>query len=278
MTETLLQDAQIEKPLIRHPEGFFYGYTPITKIGDSSFDTGISFGILKLRQDEELTLLSELESAYLLISGECVFTFDDVEVSAKRVSCFNDEPFVLHCAAASTARIRAITPCEFAVSRVVNQNRFATRVYDASNMLEKEFRGRDLLNNTSLRIVRTVFDARNSPDAKLVVGEVVTPPGGWSSYPPHFHDQPEIYHYRFTEPQGYGHAECGDDVFKVRQYDTYKIVDRKEHAQTAAPGYGMYYIWVIRHLDGNPYSVPVFNPEHSWTKTSDANERVWKFK
>ena len=59
------------------------------------------------------------------------------------------------------------------------------------------------------------------------MGEVVTAPGGWSSYPPHHHEQPEIYHYRFTEPQGYGHAECGDDVFKVRQYDTYKIVDEK---------------------------------------------------
>jgi len=183
---------------------------------------------------------------------------------------------VLHVAAGKSARIKAISECEFAVSRVENEKQFATRIYDSGTMLEKEFRGRGLLNNTSMRIVRTVFDIRNSPDSKLVIGEVVTPPGGWSSYPPHFHEQPEIYHYRFTEPQGYGHAECGDEVFKVRQFDTYKILDQKEHAQTAAPGYGMYYIWVIRHLDGKPYSVPIFNDHHSWTKTETANERVWK--
>ena len=85
-----------------------------------------------------------------------------------------------------------------------------------------------------------------------VLGEVVTMPGRWSSYPPHHHPQPEIYHYRFTRPQGYGHAELGDDVLKVKQFDTVKIFDGNDHAQCAAPGYGMYYSWVIRHLPDNP--------------------------
>jgi len=277
MAQTTISELQAQRPVIRHPDGFLYGYTAITQIGEAH-DTGINFGILKLRPTEEMTMLSEMESAYLLISGKCVFNFDDTEYEAQRSSCFDEDPYVLHCPAGKSARIIAITDCEFAVSRVVNSNQFDTRVYDPGNMLEKEFRGKGLLNNTSVRIVRTVFDIRNSPDSRLVLGEVVTPPGGWSSYPPHFHEQPEIYHYRFTEPQGYGHAECGDEIFKVREFDTYKILNRNEHAQTAAPGYGMYYIWVIRHLDGNPYSAPVFNEEHSWTKSVEANERVWKGK
>ena len=98
-----------------------------------------------------------------------------------------------------------------------------------------------------------------------MLGEVVTLPGGWSSYPPHHHPQPEIYHYRFTHPQGFGHAEHGDDVFKVRQYDTIRIQAGNDHAQVAAPGYGMYYAWVIRHLPGQPYDVPEFTAEHAWT-------------
>src|ERR1044071_2306516 len=87
-------------------------------------------------------------------------------------------------------------------------------------------------------------------------------PGRWSSYPPHHHAQPEIYHYRFTEPQGYGLAENGPQVFRVKQYDTVKIFDGNDHAQTAAPGYGMYYAWVIRHLPDNPYGIPDFTEEH----------------
>ena len=109
----------------------------------------------------------------------------------------------------------------------------------------------------AIAIVRTVFDRRNAdPNAELVLGEVVTMPGRWSSYPPHHHPQPEIYHYRFTKPQGFGHAELGEQVLKVRQYDTVKILDGLDHAQCAAPGYGMYYAWVIRHLPDNPYGIP----------------------
>ena len=98
-----------------------------------------------------------------------------------------------------------------------------------------------------------------------MLGEVVTFPGGWSSYPPHHHAQPEIYHYRFTAPQGFGHAELGERVMKVRPYDTIKIPAGLDHAQCAAPGYGMYYSWVIRHLAGDRYTVPEFTEEHAWT-------------
>ena len=103
-----------------------------------------------------------------------------------------------------------------------------------------------------------------------MLGEVVNLPGDWSSYPPHHHAQPEIYHYRFTAPQGYGHAELGDEVFKIRQYDTLKIPAGLDHAQCAAPGYGMYYSWVIRHLPGRPYTAPEFTAEHAWTLDRDA--------
>ena len=83
--------------------------------------------------------------------------------------------------------------------------------------------------------------------------------------PPHHHDQPEIYHYRFTHPDGYGHAELGDDVLKVRAHDTVLIPPGLDHAQVSAPGYGMYYLWMIRHLPGNPYTGFTFAEEHKWT-------------
>src|SRR5690606_38822643 len=78
--------------------------------------------------------------------------------------------------------------------------------------------------------------------------------GRWSSYPPHHHAQPEIYHYRFTMPQGYGHAEVGEAVHKVRQGDTVMIPGGMDHAQVSAPGYGMYYLWVVRHLEGSLFT------------------------
>jgi 5-deoxy-glucuronate isomerase len=97
------------------------------------------------------------------------------------------------------------------------------------------------------------------------VGEVVSLPGRWSSYPPHHHAQPEIYYYRFDPPQGYGHAELGDEVFKVHQHDLLRITAGNDHAQAAAPGYHMYYLWAIRHLDGNPYTGFEYTETHKWT-------------
>lgn len=264
--------------LIRHSDGFPFGYTAITQIGEAPHDTGIQFGILKLRGGDEQKINSDFEAAYLLIQGKCKFIHDDNEKIAERYSCFDEDPYALHIAAQNQASIQAITDCEFAVSKVRNAQTFTTTIYDKYNMLESEHRGKDLLNDTAYRIVRTIFDKRNSPLSKLVLGEVITAPGRWSSYPPHHHQHPEIYHYRFTESQGYGHAECGDAVFKVKQFDTYKILNSLDHAQAAAPGYGMYYIWVIRHLDDQPYHYPEFTEEHAWTKSQEANTRVWKGK
>jgi 5-deoxy-glucuronate isomerase len=130
-----------------------------------------------------------------------------------------------------------------------------------------------LVQDACLRNVRLIFDRAARPEANLVVGEVVNYPGRWSSYPPHHHDQPEIYHYRFTDPRGYGHAELGDTVLKVRTGDTVFIPPGLDHAQVSAPGYGMYYLWTIRHLPGNPYTGFTFNEDHRWTL--DPKQQGW---
>jgi 5-deoxy-glucuronate isomerase len=53
-----------------------------------------------------------------------------------------------------------------------------------------------------------------------------------------------------------------------------KILEGVSHPQVAAPGYAMYYLWVIRHLDGNRYgeksATPIFEPEHRWVTEKGA--------
>jgi 5-deoxy-glucuronate isomerase len=133
------------------------------------------------------------------------------------------------------------------------------------------------MRETSTRIVRTIFDQSNMPASKLVLGEVITYPGKWSSYPPHHHPQPEIYHYRFYPEQGFGFGMLGDDVVKIKQADTVLILNDLSHPQTAAPGYAMYYIWVIYNLDGNPYGTPIFEPEHTWVMDKQNDSKIWPF-
>ncbi|MGE0582143.1 MAG: 5-deoxy-glucuronate isomerase [Steroidobacteraceae bacterium] len=256
-----------------HRQGFAAGFTPVTRAVDPGNTSGLGFGVLKLAAGEAWRGSVEGETAWLLMAGSVRVQAGDLEATLSRGSLFDESASCLHVPAGTPVALQASGPCEFTVYDCRNTRSFAPRVFRPRDV-PNEPRGKGQVRDRSLRFVRTIFDTRNSPaEVELVLGEVVTFPGGWSSYPPHHHPQPEIYHYRFTAPQGYGHAELGDAVVKVREFDTVCIPAGHDHAQCAAPGYGMYYAWVIRHLPGAPYTVPVFAAEHAWTMSKDA--RFW---
>jgi 5-dehydro-2-deoxygluconokinase len=239
-------------------------------------DAGMTFSCLKLSMGSRHEFHSKYEAAYLLMLGKVIFYYDDKNQAAERTGYFEEDPIVLHCPDHFPVAIEALTDAEILIIETPNEQYFPAELFHSANMLESDHRGKDLLEDTSYRIVRTVFDKRNRPLSNLVVGEIVTLQGHWSSYPPHYHAQPEIYHYRFSEPQGFAFGENGKDVLRLKHNDTYVILDGKEHAHCTAPGYAMYTLWFIRHLPHQPYHVPTFIDEHAWTRESSANLRAWK--
>jgi len=242
----------------------------------SSIDVGMNFYSLKLLKGQHHTFNSNVEFAALLMTGRVIFCYENQQKQVERTDYFSQSPFVLHCPSGQLASVEALTDCELLLMETQNTTQFNPMLFDESNMLEVDNRGQGLLDDTSYRIVRTVFDKRNRPESNLVVGEIITFQGRWSSYPSHFHDQPEIYHYRFSEPQGFAFGEQGKDVLRVEHYDTYQIPKGQEHAHCTAPGYALYTLWFIRHLENNPYLLPTFRKEHDWTRQADANQRTWK--
>lgn len=236
----------------------------------ASFE-GLSVAELAIGSGETVKITADCETAWLLMSGRVAGQVDEQAFSFERDSLFDESASCIHASAGASVEFRADSACEFTVYRCGNRKPFEARAFQPEQV-PNENRGKGQVAGRCLRFVRTIFDGSTSPaDAELVLGEVVTLPGGWSSYPPHHHRQPEIYHYRFTPEQGYGHAELGDDVFKVSDRDTICIPPGRDHAQCAAPGYGMYYSWVIRHLPGDPYTVPDFTEAHAWTMDPDAD-------
>jgi len=252
--------------------GFPFGYTAVTHAAEDL--TGISFGILKLQAGASHQVTTQAETAFLLMSGVVRLSAGGREERFRRQSLFDEGPSCLHVSAGTEIVIAAEEDSELTTYETLNRRQFEPRFYQPAHV-PTEHRGKGQVGDTCYRFVRTIFDRSNAdPHAELVLGEVITMPGRWSSYPPHHHPQPEIYHYRFTMPQGYGHAELGDRVFRVRNYDTIRIPAGLDHAQCAAPGYGMYYSWVIRHLPEKPYTVPEFTAEHRWTM--DPGARSWE--
>ncbi len=259
--------------VIRQKAPFKQGYNPITAIDENENNTMMDFGILMLGKGKTEINEEQKERAYLLISGDVTFEWQGNRVRAGRKSYFDQEPWCLHVPKGVKVTIVSETgEAEICVTKTTNDTVFDSKLYTPEECAS-ENRGAGTMKEASTRIVRTVFDKSNSPLSNLVVGEVINFPGKWSSYPPHHHPQPEIYYYKFNPKNGYGFAQLGDDVVKVGKNDTVKILNDASHPQVTAPGYAMYYVWVIRHLDGNPYITPTFEPEHLWV--TDKNSVFW---
>lgn len=258
---------------IKSPKEFPGGINKITEIEGQNFDMMMGFSVLHIKKGESYANEAGTERVVLLITGSVEIYCNFESYSISRKSCFDGRPFVFHSPKGVKFEIKGISHnSEIAIIETENERDFLPVLYSPDD-IRSEHRGEGTLNETSTRIVRTVFDKKNSPFSNLVLGEVITIPGKWSSYPPHHHPQPEIYFYKFSPENGFGYSQCGDDVFKVENNSTVLIKEGMVHPQTAAPGYAMWYLWVIRHLDDNPYLEPEFVPEHLWTTKKDA--KIW---
>ena len=97
------------------------------------------------------------------------------------------------------------------------------------------------------------------PADRLLICEVFTPSGNWSSYPPHKHDVDnppaevdleEVYYYRMRAPEAYGFQRLytadgsRDTTLKVEDGDLVLIRDGY-HPFVAAYGYDAYYLNVL---------------------------------
>ncbi|MEG1255613.1 5-deoxy-glucuronate isomerase [Clostridium sp.] len=259
---------------VKHENPFKLGYNSITTMEETENNTMMDFGILRVTKGHvEVLLEAEKEMALLLVIGEVTLKWNGEEKNIKRSSCFDEDPWVLHVPRNIEVVVEGISEeTEINITKASNDVDFESKLYTPEEC-RSEDRGKGTLKECSTRIVRTVFDYSNAPYSNLVVGEVVDYPGKWSSYPPHHHPQPEIYYYKFYPENGYGFSQLGDSAEMVKNDDTIKILNDLSHPQVTAPGYAMYYIWVIRHIDGNPYITPVFEEEHLWTTNKDA--KIW---
>lgn len=260
-------------PLLRsNPESLSAKEAEI--VGFEAEGFGIRFCLLHLAAGEVRAEEAAHETGYLLSRGTAHVTAPGgLSARISRGSLFDDLPSTLHVPRGARVELSAIDDVELFRYEIDNPAQFPARLI-LPEAVRNERRGKGAHKDASFRFVRTILDDEaGPPEAQLVLGEVVNLPGRWSSYPPHHHAQPEIYHYRFTEPRGYGHAEEGDRVHKVYPGDTLLIPPGEDHSQCAPPGYGMWYAWAIRHLDGERYTVPEFTEAHRWTM--DPNVEAW---
>lgn len=108
------------------------------------------------------------------------------------------------------------------------------------------------------RTIRDILPETAAAESLLVV-EVVTPGGHWSSFPPHKHDTDdwpretaleEVYYHRFAHPDGFGFQRIytddrATDLGIVITDGCAVLVPRGYHPVSAAPGSDLYYLNVM---------------------------------
>lgn len=167
-----------------------------------------------------------------------------------RRDVFTDYPHALYLPPDTAFEVHAIRRAEIAECRSPTAERFPARVIRPEDC-GLEVRGG---GNATRQIIDIL--PPSAPADRLLVCEVLTPGGNWSSYPPHKHDRhnppleadlEETYYYRFREPDAFGiqrlYSADGrtDVVLKVTHGDLVLVRDGY-HPFVAAYGYDAYYL------------------------------------
>ena len=233
--------------------------------------------ILTLRPGEAHALSTgDSEFLVLPLTGSCTVTTDGTAFElAGRTGVFASATDFAYLPRASEALISSADGGTFALPSARTERSSLSARYGPKEDVPVELRGAGAcsrqVNNYCLP---GTFDAE-----QLLVCEVLTPGGNWSSYPPHKHDEQrpgeeaeleEIYYFEIDGPNGFGYQrvfpsrEGGSDVLaEVRSGDAVLVPDGWHGPSIAQPGHDMYYLNVMAGPGEAREWRICFHPEHT---------------
>ncbi|MCY4427171.1 MAG: 5-deoxy-glucuronate isomerase [Halieaceae bacterium] len=188
-----------------------------------------------------------------------------------RSSVFDEQaPYALYLPPNESFLVEAVTDLELAVCRAPALGKFPARLIKPDDC-EYDTRG----EGANRRHVCNILFGNASAE-RLLVCEVLTPGGNWSSYPPHKHDEErgseetrleETYYHRLNPPQGFAFQRVYtddrslDETMTVTDNDVV-MVPEGYHPVGAPHGYDLYYLNVM----AGPKRKWLFHndPDHEW--------------
>ena len=236
--------------------------------------TYVGFEVHRLNQGQRVEgATGDWEACLVLVAGKARFTAGgrDVGELGGRMTPFEGRPHSLYLPPGTPWRAEATTPLELAVCLAPGGGDHPLRVIGPDDVATST-RGQA----TNTRHVADILPETDPGAKSLLVVEVITPSGCWSSYPPHKHDQDnlpdesfleETYYHRFDPPQGFGFQRVYTDDRSLDETMTIEdgdviLVPKGYHPCGAAHGYDLYYLNVM----AGPTRAWKFNTEkqHRW--------------
>ncbi|MET8806984.1 5-deoxy-glucuronate isomerase [Streptomyces sp. NPDC004546] len=250
-------------------------------------------GILTLKPGEAHTLSTgESEFLVLPLAGGCTVAVDGQSFELEgRAGVFASVTDFAYVPRGSEAVISSASGGRFALPSARTERGGLPARYGRKEDVPVELRGAGAcsrqVNNYCLP---GTFDAE-----QLLVCEVLTPGGNWSSYPPHKHDEArpgveseleEIYYFEvsggedgFGYQRVYGTPDRPIDVLaEVRSGDAVLIPHGWHGPSIAAPGYDLYYLNVMAGPGQERAWLICDDPAHGWVRstweTQDVDDRL----
>jgi 5-deoxy-glucuronate isomerase len=266
--EDRLMPNLLVKPQAPGRDGRIHAVTP-----ESAGWTYVGFEVYRLADGQSVEQeTGGREACLVLVSGRARIAAggQDFGIQGGRASPFAGAPHSVYVPARSRWTVTAAGDCELAVCTAPAEGRLPARLI-APDGVGQETRGQ----GTNTRHVRNILP-EGEPAESLLVVEVITPSGHWSSYPPHKHDRDalpaeslleETYYHRLDPPQGfalqrvYTDDRSLDETMAPTDGDVV-LVPRGYHPCAAPHGYDLYYLNVM----AGPTRAWRFHndPAHAW--------------
>jgi len=247
------------------------GYTHVVGPKDSDLEY-IDFGLLLLAGGETWGHTFEgTEALLVVLGGKCDVKADGEkwENIGERADVFGGKPTSVYVPPGTSVTVAGRGQVEIAVCAAT-----ADKGPRPTLIPPEQVGVRTVGRGAFQREIYDILVAGGIPAQRLLVGETYNGPGLWSSYPPHKHDvhRPpeetkleEVYHFRVNPPQGFGfqriYGQGFDESYAVLDRDTVTIT-RGFHPVAAAPGYALYYLWVLAGAERVMH--PRDDEAHAW--------------
>ena len=214
------------------------------------------------------------ELAVVVLSGVCSLKSSRGEWLrfGQRATVFDGLPYTLYLPIRTRFTVSADAACDLAFCYAKAEEEYPARLVTPKDV-GIEIRG----GGNATRQINSMLP----PDflaQRLIVVEVFTPAGNWSSFPPHKHDVhnppgevdlEEIYYYRIERPEGFAVQKVYtadrriDETLTVRNGELV-LVPEGYHPVAAAHGYNVYY---LNALAGSARSLAASDdPDYAWVR------------
>ncbi|HEX4032043.1 MAG TPA: 5-deoxy-glucuronate isomerase [Terracidiphilus sp.] len=244
------------------------------QIADFGFEF-LSFESRKLNKGDNFSAATGArELAIVVLGGVCSVassrgTWNNF---GKRATVFDGMPYTLYLPIETEFTVTTESSCDLAFCYAKAEIEFPAQLV-TPEMVGIEIRGGGNATRQIHDMIPPSFAAH-----RLIVVEVFTPSGNWSSFPPHKHDVhnppgevdlEEIYYYRIEKPEGfaiqrvYTRDKHLDETLTVRDGELV-LIPEGYHPVAAAHGYNVYY---LNALAGSARSLAASDdPDYAWVR------------